>query len=38
MQGKKGDKARVLHILDAIEEIEFYNIAVDFENSKKLDN
>lgn len=31
MQGKQGDKARILHILDAIEEIDFYNSNVDFE-------
>lgn len=31
MQGKQGDKARILHILDAIEEIDFYNSDVDFE-------
>jgi uncharacterized protein with HEPN domain len=31
MQNNKGDRARVLHILDAIDEIEFYNKDTDFE-------
>ena len=31
MQNNTGDQARILHILDAIEEIEFYNTDVDFE-------
>jgi uncharacterized protein with HEPN domain len=31
MQDKTGNRARILHILDAIEEIEFYNSNVDFE-------
>ncbi len=32
MQGKLGDKIRLLHILDAIHEIEEYTIGVNFEN------
>ena len=35
MQGKLGDKARILHILDAIQEIEFYNKDTDFDKFKK---
>jgi len=35
MQDKLGDKARVLHIIDAIEEIEFYNKNANFEKFKK---
>jgi uncharacterized protein with HEPN domain len=35
MQNIKGDHARVLHILDAIGEIEFYNKDADFEKFSK---
>lgn len=35
MQDKPEDKARILHILDAIQEIEFYNNNTDFEKFKK---
>jgi uncharacterized protein with HEPN domain len=31
MRGKLGDKARLMHILDAITEIENYSSNVDFE-------
>jgi len=35
MQDNTGDRARVLHVLDAIEEIEFYNLDIDFEKFRK---
>jgi uncharacterized protein with HEPN domain len=31
MQNKSGDRVRILHILDAIDEIQFYNSGVDFD-------
>jgi uncharacterized protein with HEPN domain len=31
MQNDSGDRVRILHIIDAIDEIEFYNAGVDFE-------
>ena len=34
MQDKSGDKARILHIIDAINEIEFYNKNANFEKFK----
>ncbi|MCD4680299.1 MAG: DUF86 domain-containing protein [Bacteroidales bacterium] len=35
MQGKLGDKARMLHILNAIQEIESYNRDINFDTFKK---
>ncbi len=35
MQDNTGDRARVLHVLDAIEEIEFYNTNMIFWNFKQ---
>lgn len=35
MQNESGDRVRILHILDAIDEIEFYNVDVDFERFSK---
>ncbi|MBC8486617.1 MAG: DUF86 domain-containing protein [Bacteroidetes bacterium] len=35
MHDKPGDRARMLHIIDAIQEIEFYNSNANFEKFKK---